>query len=313
MNKISKTLLNRIYKDKKMTSDELSFFIYICKIADDKGMCKGVYYREVVEEIGISISQFYIVKKRLEDRGYIVCSKEYTQDIDIYINDNSYVIEDDDGNEIECYANYLNLNREAFSKEFYDLKVGAKKILLDIMYLGAIRKDKVKGYAKLWRAPKSEYIAYSDRFGIDIRTVKQYFKDIARWIGVYTHDGLNKDIVTVKEEALNAQMVKKKSKDGIRLTKAQDRLASDVHFVKTHVRRNGLEAELDELTDAAGLISQYINKAKAAGLEIRKVFLEALQATVHQTNLCIAAAAINKYLSNKFRNIEQGKIAAYSI
>ena len=305
MNKISHILLEKIYKDKKMTSDELSFMIYLGHIADDYGYARGVYYKDAVEEMGISVSQFYAVKKRLEERGYISCNKEYVEDIDITVHGNSFFIEDEEGNKIACYRDYLNLNRKVFGKGFYKLKVNAKKLLLHIVVRGLSAKKRTKGFAKLWHVPKSEYTIYSRKFGISKRMIKEYFKDIEEWVSVYSEEGNPFDIITAKEEALAAPKVQIGCSAGRKVIQKQDRFDSDVHFVKKHCRRNRIEADEDELNDAAGLISQYINKATKLCLDVRSVFIEALQATTVQAH--IIARAINKYISNKLKRLEETK------
>ena len=120
---------------------------------------------------------------------------------------------------------------------------------------------------------------------------------------MYSEEGRSFDIITAKEEALASPKVEISASSGSRLTNKQERFDSDEHYVKMQVRRNRLKAKEEDVKDAASLISQYINKAIKVGLDIRNVFMEALQMTAAQS--FIVPRAINKYMSNKFKMIEK--------
>lgn len=305
MNKIKYDLVRQIYDDTSLTSDELNMIIYLAKNGDDFGTVQGVYYKECAKELSMCDSQFYNVINSLQEKNYIIKTKEYHQDMDITLNNNMFIYPDDKGNPVEDYRDYLNLNMKLFEdKEFYSLKVYAKKLIIALIVKTVndrARRSKRAGktYLKVFHVPARQYQIYADKLHITRRMIKQYFKDIEKWVSTY-NDSIytDTDIISIQENAMKKPevVVSQKRKSVIR--SKTDRYNSDLTYVKMLCRRNKMEYENESLSDAAMLLSQYQNKAKEIGQNIRSVAERMLRAIGNT----LSAAGLNKAISNYFAN-----------
>lgn len=321
MNKLKYDLIRKIYDDTSLTSDELNMLLWIAKNADDFGTVTGMYYKEIAKELSICHSQFYNIINSLQEKGYIKKSKEYRFDMDIMMEKNMFVVPDENYEPVVEYKDYLNLNISIFEdKEFYSLKVYAKKLLLALIVKAVndrARRNKAGGrtYAKIFHVPANLYHVYADKLHVTIRMIKSYFKDISKWISLYNDkEFTSTEIISVKEKVISKPeiFVKEKGKTAIR--KKTDRFDSDLEFVKMLCRRRDIESDEESLTDAAMLLSQYQNRAKEIGQNIRSI----AERTMSSIGSILSAAGLNKYISNYIANAksnaskEKGQLLPYA-
>lgn len=308
MNKIKYDLIHRIYNDTSLTNDELNMIIYLAKNADDFGCVEGMYYKECAKELSVCHSQFYNVLNSLQKKGYIQKNKEYNSDINVYLYGNEFIEPDDNCEPVAVYKNYLNLNMAIFEdKEFYGLKVNAKKLLIALLVKSVndkARRQKngkhmVKTYLKIFHVPANQYSIYAEKLHVTKRMIKRYFKDIKKWLSTY-NDSIytEKDIITIQECAAKKPEVLVSERGKTVCRKKTDRFDSDLTYVKMLCRRNEVESDNVSLLDAAQLISQYENKAREIGQNIRSIMERAVKAVGGILN----AAGLNKHISNYIAN-----------
>ena len=120
---IKNTLFDKMFD---LTSNEISFLLYISRYQNEKGKVLGVYYKDVCENIYISIQTFYTVLYSLRDKGIIIYKKNHYMDYDITILDNDF----SDANK---RRNYFVVTNKLFSlPEFHTLKAGEKLLAIYI-------------------------------------------------------------------------------------------------------------------------------------------------------------------------------------
>lgn len=307
MNKIKYDLIRSIYDDTSLTSDELNMIIYLAKNADDFGTVEGVYYKEYAKQFNICHSQFYNILNSLQAKGYIIKSKEYSRDIDIHMYRNSFIEADENLQPCTVYRDYLNLNMEIFcDPDFYGLKVYAKKLLIALIVKAVndrARRKKAgkfaKTYSKIFHVPANQYEIYADKLHVTGRMIKEYFKDISKWVSTY-NDSLytDTDIITVQESAVKKPEVAVTQRGETLLKQKTDRFDSDLTYIKMICRRKGIENDSMSLSDTAQLVSQFENKAKEIGQNIRSIVSRAIAAAGNTLN----AAGINKHIGNYIAN-----------
>ncbi len=305
MNKLKYDLIRKIYDDTSLTSDELNMLLFLAKNADDFGTVSGMYYKEVSKELSICHSQFYNIISSLQEKGYIKKSKDYSTDINITIEENTFIVPDEQGNPITEYRDYLNLNMRIFEdSEFYSLKVYAKKLLLALIVKAVndmARRTKAGGktYAKIFHVPVNMYKIYADKLHVTVRMIKTYFKDISKWISMYNDkEYTSAEIISVQEKVIKKPEIFIKEKGKTVIKKKTDRFDSDMTFIKMLCRRKTIDSDEESLTDAAMLLSQYQNKAKEIGENIRSI----AERTISSIGSILSPAGLNKYISNYIAN-----------
>lgn len=313
MNKLKYGLIHKIYDDTSLTNDELNMIIWIAKNADDFGTVTGIYYKEMAKELSVCHSQFYNILSSLQEKGYIKKSKEYSTDINIIMEENMFIVPDEQGNPVVEYKDYLNLNMSIFEdKEFYSLKVYAKKLLLALIVKAVndrARRKKTGGrtYAKIFHVPANLYHVYAEKLHVTIRMIKSYFKDISKWISMYNDkEFTSAEIISVQEKALKKSEIFVKEKGKTIIRKKTDRFDGDLTYIKMLCRRNNVESDNESLTDAAMLPSQYQNKAKEIGQNIWSI----IERAVSSIGSTLSAAGLNKYISNYVANAKAKNNAA---
>ena len=147
---------------KKLTSKEIDFILYIANYQDDSGKVMSVYYKDICEQINISIQKFYDILNSLSEKGIITYKKEEYADVSVIINDNDFTGKD-------FKKGYLKVAKTNFQDEkFTSLKAGSK-----LLYL----------YMQRFTAGKHSFVAkfYSDfckLLGVKKKTVQAYIHEL---------------------------------------------------------------------------------------------------------------------------------------
>ncbi|XCP83574.1 hypothetical protein ABXS75_10815 [Roseburia hominis] len=135
MNKLSISVYEKLI-EKKATSKEIDFVLYLARYQNAYGEVEGVYYRDICEELGISAQGFYDLKESLIKKEIIVCLKRDYTDWDITLLDNEFPDE-------EAYKKgYFQLHAKMFSSDkFRKMRAGAKLLAMDLYRFNLINKS----------------------------------------------------------------------------------------------------------------------------------------------------------------------------
>ena len=143
--------LNKLIDE--LSGREIDFFLYLVKRQCSMGCVNGVYYRDVLEDLHMPRSTFYVALDTLEKKGFVrVDWFNSRKDFNIVVIDNSFLSEDD------FKEGYVNVNLDfILSEQFILLNVNLKKFFLRMLGLQAntksvkllkdtLRQYKVHGY-----------------------------------------------------------------------------------------------------------------------------------------------------------------------
>ena len=138
--KLSEILIKKI-TDFNCSSAEINFIIFLAQNSQQNGTIYNIYYKDVIEHLGISKKHYYNIVQSLQ-RKQIIYAEETDKygfkNIVLYGNNYSTLEKDQrekekTGKRIKIMS-YLNLNNKIFSKNnFYKLSAATKKILLNIL------------------------------------------------------------------------------------------------------------------------------------------------------------------------------------
>lgn len=283
MQKMKFDLYNRIMYDNTLTRNELHFLFWLAAHQDITGLVTGVYYADMAKELNLSTSGFYYVRDSLEQKSYITWEKNFQTDMDIQLHGNSFLV---DGEAV--YKNYVDLNIAIFTdKHFFNCKAGAIRLAMYLIkrvesaeavtmanspvYSGAVA-EKVR---KLWFSPIKLFKVLKSLLKVDVRLIKEYFKELKEWIGNadIQKNGIVYSVITVLKESL--------VRPGNQKTKSYAERKSYIQKVKTFCRRMKIPiSDTDRnLTDTADLIRQYQKLAKEAGCNIYTLLYTSMERT----------------------------------
>ncbi len=287
MQKMKFDLYNRIINDNTLTRNELHFLFWLAAHQDTSGLVTGVYYADMAKDLNVSISGFYFVRDSLVQKGYITWDKNFQADMDIQLSGNSFLV---DGEAV--YKNYVDLNITMFTNNhFFACKAGAIRLAMYLVkrveaaeavtmanspvYSGA-EAEKAR---KLWFHPMKQFKVLKSILRVDIRSIKEYFKELKEWIGNadIQKDGIVYSVITVLKESLIRPENQK--------TKVYAERKSYIQKVKVYCRRMGIfTSDTDRnLTDTADLIRQYQNLAKEAGCNILTLLYTSIERVCTET------------------------------
>ena len=175
-NKLKNKYIAKMLKA-KLTSAEFDFIMCLAMRQDNQGHVSGVYYREICKQINISYQEFYNILYALEAKGLIIRSKENYIDHEITITDN--VCE----SKADFSEGYVHLTTMFTSDKFRKMKVGAKFIAIE-MYKCATAKG-----GSYQRKKKAFYEEWSNRLGVQKRSIRQYLREIEFFFSVGSKNG----------------------------------------------------------------------------------------------------------------------------
>lgn len=128
--KISHTLLKRMIESNCSKTD-FNLIFYIARFQFDNGLIPNLYYKDVIDALGIHTSTYYRCLYRLQECGVL------TYDItdNVYGYHTIQLLDNDYSNPAYCKFNlYVNANHEFFStSQFLDLKASEKYLVLKLI------------------------------------------------------------------------------------------------------------------------------------------------------------------------------------
>lgn len=266
MARISREVLKNIIS-KNPTSKELDFLIYIAQFIGSDGVCRGIYYKDVMRGINCCKQTFYSVKKSLQEKGIITIESESDIDYDITIINNPAEFRD---KESYLYVRKGILHQPAFM----ELSAGAKMIALDLIMICDTNKGKWKiSKANFKRryveqlSPEGEEL-FILPFKIKARTARDYLKELAELFYINHKDNNISFRVKEYERSFDDKDIKLHQSD------------NDVwsrHFVRAIFKRLHFHFFTGKQErDIAGLLIQYFNRARDVGKNICSLLQDAV-------------------------------------
>ena len=252
MQKLKNSILARMI-EKKLTSKEIDFLLYISRFQDNNGRVDGVYYKEICQRMHMSNQGFYDVKRSLTEKGLISTEKSSRIDHDITILDNAFLSQED----IE--KGYVNTNHHIFYQErFYKLKAGAKLLAMEFMKRSYAGKGKCRIGVRLF------YEKFMELFGVGRRAMRGYLTALKPFFSIGRKNGIY--YIRPKVEVYHQSGQPSEN----------DNYAA--HKVEVFCRRSGIrEAGEKEVKDTGILIRQYRKAALAAGKDVIQVVGRAIE------------------------------------
>lgn len=241
MQKISVEVLEKMV-EKKVTSKEIDFLLYIARFQDDYGRIQGVYYRELMEEREMSHQAFYDCKKTLEEKGLISCQKLNYYDWDITIKNNSFKGKENFG------RGYVSLHNDMiYSEEFRSMRAGAKLMALWLLREWKIYKSKTGSDS--YQIGKDKLLEKFRVLGVTKRKIRSYLSELAPFLSVYLEGG-KKYYITFKKRAVTRDMRAESENDEYRM-----------HNISVSYRRNRIaEVPVHTTKEALGILKRHNKK-----------------------------------------------------
>lgn len=266
------------------TSKEIDFLLYISMYQDEHGVCRGIYYKDVMEALPCCKQTFYAVKKSLEEKGIIRIERESNMDYDITILGSQY-----------WRNGYLNTRMPVLhTQDFKNLPAGAKMIAIDLIMLIDSNKD-----YRVWNIGMDKfYERYLNflPFKIEKKTLREYIR-------------MMKKILVFKKAKTGSKtfkfcIVKQPRKTDRKPydSKSNDQVWTE-QIIRCMCRRNHIDLNERKISDVAKLIPQYRNVAYEHYLSVIELVkwafdksLEKLQKNILDSKL------IHKYIRNRLYN-----------
>ena len=183
MRKLKEKVIDKLIAA-KATSAEVDFVVWLSHHQDASGLVRGVYYRDICDDLHILSPQtFYNVKNSLEAKGIIeVCKDDsWHGDWDVRILDNDFSNEDFRPGKIQ--GSYLNMGLSVFySREFFGMKANEK--LMTMLYI----KIAGVGSPNYHIGTALFFQKYTALFGVKERTLRDYLKGIRRFFSIGIKD-----------------------------------------------------------------------------------------------------------------------------
>ena len=255
MQKLKNSIIAKMIKA-RLTNKEIDFLIYVSRFQNDDGVVSGVYYKEVCENMHMSVQGFYDVKNTLIRKGFIRSEKNSPTDHDITILDNAFLTEND------IKAGYVNTNHNIFFHEKYArLKAGAKLLAMELMKLS------YAGTGECRIGTEKFYKKYTQLFGVSKRVMRIYLMQLKIFFSI----GIKEGIYYIRPKNIVYRQLGQASEN--------DNYAA--HNVDVICRRNRIqEAGKKEKKDICTLLKQYRKQAQEVRQDIVEMLMRAVEGSL---------------------------------
>lgn len=291
------------YTDKlhNLTPNEWKLFYFLVQHSDEyDATVRGVYYRDVVKETGISQSGYYPALKGLEEKEIIkVTSRDSGLDCDVYIIDNEYPTQDYQSEP------YINFNLPILkSNAFQSLKAHEKFLMLTFL-----RCAYDKGYS-LQRNVKKFYEKYTKLLNVSIRVIRSYMHNLKQFFIIGIKEGMY-DITRRTELKFYKDEDKTNYKEILNYNKKAEEMYFLEQMVRSECNRCHIEYNKTSLFDTAKLVQTFRGRFKEHGPRISthivlKSLIESIQMSVEDAaRKCrkLSAPYINTILDKKLQKL----------
>lgn len=223
--KLSLENLNKVTE--RCTKKEIDLLIYIGQFQDDYGVIKGIYYKDVLKNIGICKAYFYELLYSLEEKEIIKINflSECTY-WEITLLDNIFVSDDD------YKKGYIKLNYEILHSEgFKELTKSEKIIVLNLIKIKDYRNEMIKlTYRKLM-----------EWTGKSLRSVKKFIRILKGIFKIVEKD--NVCLISCTENFYT----RRQSESGT-LKK---------HLIEYRLRKSKCRADVKDILETITVLKQY--------------------------------------------------------
>ena len=252
MQKLKNSIIAKMI-EARLTNKEIDFLIYVSRFQNDNGVVSGVHYKEVCENMHMSVQGFYDVKNTLIRKGFIRSEKNSPIDHDITILDNAFLTEND------MKAGYVNTNHHIFFHEKYArLKAGAKLLAMELMKLS------YAGTGECRIGTEKFYKKYTQLFGVSKRVMRIYLMQLKMFFSI----GIKEGIYYIRPKNIVYRQPGQATEN--------DNYA--VHNVDVICRRKRIrEAGKKEKKDVCILLKQYRKLAQEAQQDIVEILMRAVE------------------------------------
>lgn len=289
MKKIKLEIYDKIVNDSTLSRIDIKLLFWLFERQDEKGNVIGVYYKQIEDDLHISIPSFYNSIKRLEQRKkpYIRTKKSDNSDIDFYIIGNDFT---------SGYKGYVDINVIRFfnNPKVFKLKSGAFRFAMHLIKrLAANTNEKRKKHKGETDLCLNENVlpepliylrkTFIEKISENIKTedVKQH-----RVLKNYTKD--LKEFFNIK---LNGQYIEIETKDRFFIKNTEKRFSSKTAYEYMTImlcRRNNIKTDETNLNDTSVVINQYHKKCKEKKFSVESLFKSALLNSTKENKKLIA-------------------------
>lgn len=271
MDKIHDTLAKKIYST-PMPRISLMLLLWIIGIADEKGSAV-IYYKDIADKIGCSISQFYNALHTLKEYGFIdyLKSDEYRAENEVYVIGNDFR---------NAYRDYVDTGIEFFTeRQYLNYKAGVVRAFLYIFWKVAKQHEKKEKN----RLPHG-VTALAKSIGVTERYAKQYLyilcqdgliSYVKEKVNYYSSKKKN-DIITLTKDKSGRAMVEVVEKGQNRSLPRNQLFGCFVHMTQNICRRLKVSCDKINLNNTAMLFIQYKQKAAEKGRNIQNLIATAI-------------------------------------
>lgn len=262
MQRIKLEVFKKFFK-KDLTGNEIDFLIALTYVQDNRGIARGVFYRDMMAVTGMSTQAFYDCKRSLEEKGVIsVQRKEQDYDITLIGNDFSGYTEEDYrlGN-----VKYIRTNMKLFrDTNWKKLKPAQKLLVMDLVNINTASN------MRTYRIARKKFVEkYTELLQVTGRTLQKYMK----FLKLYFYVGLKEGMYYITLRKQFCRSVAKTESDQV-----------NRHLLDTACRRNRIkEPDEREAADILTVISRYRKEIRDSFCDVVDVFgkmLEVLNANI---------------------------------
>lgn len=249
--------LFKTFFEKNLTGNEIDFLIALTYVQDNRGVARGVFYRDMMAVTGMSTQAFYDCKRSLEIKGVIsVQRKEQDYDITLIGNDFSGYTEEDYqlGN-----VKYIRTNMKLFRDiNWNKLKPAQKLLVMDLVNINTASS------MRTYRITRKKFIEkYTELLQVTGRTLQKYMK----FLKLYFYVGL--------KEGMYYITLRKQFSSSITRTESDE---VNRHLLNTACRRNRIkEQDEKEAADILAVISRYRKEIQNSFCDVIDIFEQMIE------------------------------------
>lgn len=274
MQKASSELVKRIVHA-GLTQAELANLLQMCRIQDSAGRIRGLSYKYTSEILNKCNQTFYNAKAGLEKKGFIQTSKDNRLDIDVKIENNSFLDKD-------FSKGYIDLQMKIFDDEkFYKLSANEMAMALDLLRMRYNDETAKQG------KPTKEFIeTYMKAFKVTDRTVRRYLQHLRTYFYINCHD--YKYFFKLKDKW------KRDEKAGRPVEEEKYRR----HIAEAACKRaRVINQTEDVIKDLKELVQQYTKAAREVNKDIAALVIDAVAESIVRANELIPKPKWNYKIS----------------
>lgn len=240
MQKIKREVLDKMIAA-DLSSLQVDMMIYLSRYQSDSGVIKGVHYRSVCKDIGMSKQSFYNVLRSLEVKGLISLQREKLDSMDwnITILDNDCTAINNGSEK----GQYVNTNQCIFYLESFRMLKAKEKLLA--MYL-LRRCAENRGSIRMTVSNFREH--YTELLQVSSRTLRGYLASLKEYFSIGDKEGM--------------RYVRSK-RDMIKRSTMSERTRLHEYLVKVACRRCRISnPDYNAVKETAYLLHQYRRQIK---------------------------------------------------